>query len=285
MKNNNGRIQKFFNEHFGSIRSFVDENETIWFVGIDIANALGYKVPKQAIVDHIKKKHKMILSINSLSKFIEVSDSLTSKNSDKGGARRLVFIDESAVYKLIAKSNLPKAEEFQDWVFEEVLPSIRKHGIYIDKDHDKIRSFGINVRLVESRAIKHLLIYAREKYDIELNRNEKYGKLSCYANKISEIAQDTRDDADSINLAICLTMEACIAVTIDTLINMNIPPFDIVNMTFHTISKFLKKLREESKKRKNRSQENITPLEVSQSMVKRYVKVTKKSIFNVLNTS
>ena len=285
MKIKKGKIQKFFDENFGLIRSFVDETETIWFAGIDIAMALGYKRPADAIADHIKEKHKMQLNLKDLSESIEVGDSPTSKNSDKGGARRLTFIDESAVYKLIARSNMPKAEEFQDWVFEDVLPKIRKHGIYIDEDHDEIRSYGINVRRVEGRVIAHLIKYAKDQYNIDITTYASYGRLTKLANTIAEIGQDDRDNAKSINLVVCLTIEACMAVTINRLIANGESPFDIIEMTIKTIYAFLEKIRDEDGKRhETKNYKEIDVAGISNFIIDKYAKVAKKYLFDVFNT-
>ena len=209
----NGKIQEFFDEQFGSIRSMVDEFGTIWFAGIDIAIALGYKLPDKAIRDHIKKKHTMVLDYNNLSEMFEPSKIDGSKESDRGGARRLTLIDESAVYKLIARSNMPKAEEFQDWVFEYVLPTIRRHGMYVDVSHPTIRVMSILIRNVETEAISSLIKYAKKK-GVEYNPTDIYAKLSILANKVSNIEIGKRDKSDNINLCICMLAEMKIMSTI-----------------------------------------------------------------------
>lgn len=202
----------------------------------------------------------------------------------KGRIQQMYFVNEDGLYDTILDSRKPIAKQFRKWLTKEVLPSLRKTGIYIDKDHDKIRRFGINVRLVEARAIKHLLNYAKERHNIELSKDENYGKLSCYANRVSEIEQDARDNADSINLAICLTIESCIAVTINTLVNMNVDPREITRRTINTLDKFVAKIREESKKRKDKKNYKTSPAEVSNSIVKNYSKLAKKHIFDVIET-
>lgn len=103
-------LQVFNNNEFGAVRT-IEINNKPYFCGSDVAKALGYAIPSKAINTHCKGVSKM-----------EVPT--------KGGVQEMLFISEGDVYRLIAKSKLPSAEKFESWVFDEVLPSIRKHGIY-----------------------------------------------------------------------------------------------------------------------------------------------------------
>ena len=102
----------FTNEQFGEIRT-VTEGDKIYFCGSDVAKALGYSNPRDALSRHCK------------SKGVVKHDTLT-----KGGMQELTYIDEGNVYRLIAHSKLPDAEKFESWVFDEVLPTIIKTGSY-----------------------------------------------------------------------------------------------------------------------------------------------------------
>ena len=107
-------LEIFKNSNFGEVRTIV-ENDEILFCAIDVARALGYKNTRDAIQKHCKRG---------------VSRNTTHPQSpDK--TIEMIFIPESDVYRLIIKSKLPQAEEFEIWVFEEVIPSIRKHGGYL----------------------------------------------------------------------------------------------------------------------------------------------------------
>jgi prophage antirepressor-like protein len=97
------------------IRSIVDGEGNPWFVGRDIAAALGYVNPPEAIRTHCKKAQPI--------EILGVSVSLTLQN-------QTLIIPQSDVIRLIARSKLPAAERFQDWLFEEVVPSIMKTGGY-----------------------------------------------------------------------------------------------------------------------------------------------------------
>ncbi|MDE6182068.1 MAG: hypothetical protein K2F59_02530, partial [Eubacteriales bacterium] len=107
-------IELFKNENFGEIRTIV-ENDEILFCGVDIAKSLGYSNPQKAIRDHCKRgTERNVHHPQNPEKTIEMK-----------------FIPESDVYRLIVKSKLPQAEEFEKWLFEEILPSVRKHGGYL----------------------------------------------------------------------------------------------------------------------------------------------------------
>lgn len=105
------QIQIFNNPEFGEIRT-IEENEQVLFCGSDIAKALGYAIPSKAVNTHCKGVSKM-------------------EAPSAGGVQQMLFIPEGDVYRLIAHSKLPAAEKFERWVFDEVLPTIRKHGAYM----------------------------------------------------------------------------------------------------------------------------------------------------------
>ena len=104
-------LQVFKNEKFGEVRT-IEEQGKILFCGSDVATALGYSNPRDALRRHCKGVVK--------------HDTLT-----RGGSQQISFIPEGDIYRLAAKSELPGAEEFESWIFDEVLPSIRKHGAYM----------------------------------------------------------------------------------------------------------------------------------------------------------
>lgn len=106
---------QIFNFERNEVRTFL-ENDVPYFVANDVAKTLGYKNPSKATNDHCKKA-------------IE-----TWGNDSLGRRQKFKIIPESDVYRLIIKSNLPSAEKFESWVMEEVLPKIRKHGMYATDD-------------------------------------------------------------------------------------------------------------------------------------------------------
>lgn len=107
-------IQIFNNPDFGEVRT-MEENGAVLFCGSDVAKALGYAVPRKALFDHCK---------GVLKRNIPTS----------GGIQEMSFIPESDLYRLVFSSKLPTAEKFTDWVTSEVLPTIRRHGMYATPD-------------------------------------------------------------------------------------------------------------------------------------------------------
>lgn len=110
-------LQIFDNPKFGSVRT-IEENGKVLFCGNDVASALGYKSPKDAISTHCRGAVKRRLT-----------DAL-------GREQETTFVPEGDIYRLAARSKLPGAEEFERWIFDEVLPSIRKNGGYISEQEN-----------------------------------------------------------------------------------------------------------------------------------------------------
>ena len=107
------KLQPFNNPEFGTIRTLEKDNEA-WFVGKDVAEALGYGNPRQALASHV-----------------DVDDRDIVQNLDAIGRKKeMTIINESGLYSLVLSSKLPNAKKFKRWVTSEVLPSIRKHGMY-----------------------------------------------------------------------------------------------------------------------------------------------------------
>ena len=104
-------LQIFNNEEFGSVRTITKDGKT-YFVGNDVAKALGYSETAKAIRTHCKGVSEMDIPTN-------------------GGVQTMKMITEGDIYRLVIKSQLPQAEKFESWVFDNVLPSIRKNGGYI----------------------------------------------------------------------------------------------------------------------------------------------------------
>ena len=105
-------LQIFNNPEFGKIRTVEKDGEP-WFVGKDVAEALGYTDPNKAIVMHVDEEDKL-------------NDKTASSLGQRGGW----LINESGLYSLVLSSKLPGAKQFKHWITKEVIPSIRRHGIY-----------------------------------------------------------------------------------------------------------------------------------------------------------
>lgn len=128
------KIQVFNNTEFGEIRTAEIEGKP-YFMATDIAKALGYSRPNDAISAHCRATVKHSTPIS-------------------GKMQEVNFIPEGDVYRLIARSKLPQAEKFEKWVFDEVLPSIRKTGGYIaGQEHMTDDELLANAILVAQRKI------------------------------------------------------------------------------------------------------------------------------------
>ena len=107
-------LQIFNSPEFGAIRTIEKDGEP-WFVGKDVAAALGYERPTKAILDHVDDEDK---------DEVPIQDSI-------GRSQNTPIINESGLYSLVLSSKLPTAKKFKRWVTNEVIPSIRKHGAYM----------------------------------------------------------------------------------------------------------------------------------------------------------
>ena len=105
-------LKVFSDERFGTVRTTVIDGEP-YFVGKDVTGILGYSNSRKAIGDHVDEEDKGVTKCDTL-----------------GGVQDMVIINESGLYSLILSSKLPTAKEFKRWVTAEVLPSIRRHGMY-----------------------------------------------------------------------------------------------------------------------------------------------------------
>lgn len=150
-------IKIFENNEFGKVRTLEIDGKP-YFVASDVATALGYTNPRKAVLDHCKGVTKR--------------DTPTSS-----GIQYMSYIGEGDLYRLIMKSKLPNAEKFESWVMDDVLPSIRKNGIYAtDNVIDKILNnpdFGIELltKLKEERKAR---IEAEKKNAILTHVNKTY---------------------------------------------------------------------------------------------------------------
>lgn len=118
-----------FNFHNSPVRTITDPKGEIWFCGTDVCNILGYQNSRKALQDHCKEAG--------------VTKRYTPTTS---GNQEITFINEPNLYRLIIKSRKPEAERFEAWVFEEVLPQIRKTGCY-SQNVEEIRPLEITLKV------------------------------------------------------------------------------------------------------------------------------------------
>lgn len=141
-------IKIFNNPEFGEIRTTTIDDEP-WFVGKDVAEILGYREPTKAVRDHVDGEDKGGAILDT-----------------PGGSQKLIVINESGLYSLILSSKLPTAKKFKRWVTSEVLPAIRKNGMYMtdQKAYDLLNNSGSLADMLQQAAEQ-----LRQK-DIEIRR-------------------------------------------------------------------------------------------------------------------
>lgn len=105
-------LKIFESPEFGTVRTVTIDAEP-WLVGRDVSEALGYSNPRKAISDHVDAEDRGVTKCDTL-----------------GGPQEMTIINESGLYALVMSSKLPTARRYRHWVTSEVLPSIRKHGLY-----------------------------------------------------------------------------------------------------------------------------------------------------------
>ncbi len=161
------KIKEFFNEKFGTVRT-IDINGITYFVATDIAKILGYKNPQKAIRDHCKGVNETFIPSN-------------------GGKQKAKIIKKSDIYRLIVRSKLDSIDEFESWVFDEILPTIERTGAYIEEGREEemiehyFSSISDEVKLLMVKDLQETVRKEKEKnkelqqfYDDLMNTNELY---------------------------------------------------------------------------------------------------------------
>ena len=151
-------LRIFRNVEFGAIRTMSNEQGEPMFCAKDVALALGYKRPEDAMTQHV-----------------EIEDSVKHRVLDRNGKKRITtFINESGLYSLILSSKLESAKRFKRWVTGEVLPAIRKQGGYI------VTKEGESEKEVMARALEIVKNTLQQ-------RNEEIAKLKPKADYVDEV--------------------------------------------------------------------------------------------------
>lgn len=120
--NHTSEIKAYNHPLFGNVRMFVDNGKP-WFCATDIASSLGYVKPQDAIAKHCK-------SAGVAFRGVGVQTGLKGDGTPAMQTVNIKFISEGNIYRLIAKSQLPKAEEFESWIFDDLVPTVINTGSY-----------------------------------------------------------------------------------------------------------------------------------------------------------
>lgn len=149
-------VQIFSNEEFGRIRTIAINGEP-WFVGKDVAERLGYTDTAQAVRKHIDDEDKGVVDLTT-----------------PGGIQRATIINESGLYSLVLSSKLPRARAFKRWVTSEVIPSIRKRGMYATAETAEQMLQNPDVMI---RALQELKAERQKRQELEQKRQEDAPKV------------------------------------------------------------------------------------------------------------
>ena len=163
-------LQIFNSEEFGTVRTVTIDNEP-WFVGKDVAEALGYKNTRQALATNVMDEDKGVHSVDTPS-----------------GIQQMIIINESGLYALIFGSKLESAKRFKHWVTSEVLPSIRKTGSY---DH-----FSPEMKAILMHD-KKLVKMDERVTDLENNMTIDYGQQQVLGDAVNHSVLDVLGGKES----------------------------------------------------------------------------------------
>ena len=150
-------VQIFSNEEFGRIRTIAINGEP-WFVGKDVAERLGYERATKAIQDHVDNEDK---------DEVPIQDSI-------GRMQKTPIINESGLYSLVLSSKLPRAKAFKRWITSEVIPSIRKRGIYATAETAEQMLQNPDVMI---RALQELKAERQKRQQLEQKQKEDAPKV------------------------------------------------------------------------------------------------------------
>ena len=205
-------LTTFTNPEFGQVRT-VEIDGTPWLVGKDVAVALGYAKPTDAIRKHVDPEDKGI-----------------SKTETPSGEQEMLIINESGLYSLILSSKMPKAKAFKHWVTGEVLPALRKNGVYETvKAQQHIEQLAAtNVRL--NIAIQNVSKAKGELADIINLRNEFIKHRDNYKARFLQAKTDYGRMCDNLRQAeeLVVRAQATLDSRIDQLqvVAFGLPGFD-----------------------------------------------------------
>jgi len=190
-------LTTFSNPEFGQVRT-VEIDGTPWLVGKDVATALGYAKPQNAISRHVDPEDQKVAPIQGT----------------PGGEQEMLIINESGLYSLILSSKMPKAKAFKHWVTSEVLPAIREHGAYesvkakqhieqLEATNTRLNTAIQNVssakaELAEVIGLRDDFIHHRDNYKARfLQAKTDYGKMCDNLRQAESLVKQAQANLDS----------------------------------------------------------------------------------------
>lgn len=177
---NENKFEIFSSAEFGSVRTLETTDGKVLFCGADVAKALGYKDTRHAITAHCKGGAKYPVLTN-------------------GGYQETTFITEGDMYRLITHSKLPNAEHFEAWVFDEVLPTIRKYGGYGNVNVEEIIVKAVTAAVAETvKAIIPLMTAQPQPAPPEQSKRIRKKYKYITPSKISTLAPELKQKVDEM---------------------------------------------------------------------------------------
>lgn len=175
----------FQNQEFGQIRTMKTEQGEPLFCAKDVAEALGYKLARKAVQDHVDE-----------------GDVLKRNTPTQSGVQTMLYVNESGLYALILSSKLDKAKRFKHWVTSEVLPSIRKQGGYMMARPEESNE----VILARALQIMHATLQRRDEQIARLQPRADYANhvldsISCFT--VTQIGKELNMTGHELNVLLC----------------------------------------------------------------------------------
>ena len=186
-----GIMKKFHHHLFGDIRTMMNEKGETFFVGKDVAQALGYSNTRKALLDHVDNEDR--------------EDGVTIRDAI-GRDQKVVIINESGLYSLVLSSKLSQARQFKRWVTNEVLPQIRKTGGYIPTKDATGRELSDMEVMCLAYQIQQKTIEARDRMIEELTPKANYcdqvlESVDCLTT--TQVAKGMGMTANELNIRLC----------------------------------------------------------------------------------
>ena len=170
-------LKGFENAEFGSVQMLM-RGSVPYFLGKDAAEILGYSNTAKAIRDHVDEE-----------------DKLTERIVLAGQNRDVIFINESGLYSLIISSKMPNAKKFKRWVTNEVLPSIRQHGVYATEDFimKSIEDPAWAISVLQQLQEKKEMVAMQQQMILEMKPKVSYYDLILQNNSVMSISKISKD--------------------------------------------------------------------------------------------
>jgi len=178
-------ITIFQNQEFGAIRTMKNEQGEPLFCAKDVAEALGYKIARKAVQDHVDE-----------------GDVLKRNTPTTSGNQMMLYVNESGLYSLILSSKLEGARRFKHWVTSEVLPSIRKQGGYMIARQDE----SDEVIMARALQIMQATLQRRDEQIAKLQPRADYAdhvldSISCFT--VTQIGKELNMTGHDLNVLLC----------------------------------------------------------------------------------